>query len=129
VTTNILLLIGAGLFSHAVSAFRQYRFKQLVGADDLAGVYYVRGSLWQLNCCNPEEGASSGGNGGWLVFSGIFGWNNGGSSTSLSSYLIRSSFSLLFPFFFGWVVASVLAYVFYWLAATLVLVYMKYNEV
>jgi len=52
-----------------------------VGADvaeagNGPGSYDVRGNVWHLNCCNPEDkfGAE-----GWSVFAAIFGWSNNGS--------------------------------------------------
>ncbi|KAI1788064.1 iron permease FTR1 [Ganoderma leucocontextum] len=107
VMTNFLILIGAGLFSKAVWAFQENAFNHLLGADvddaggDGPGSFDVRGSVWHLNCCNPENNFDSD---GWSIFSAIFGWTN--SAT----------------------VGSVLAYVFYWLAVIVVLVYNKYRE-
>ncbi len=61
----------------------------------------MRGSVWHLNCCNPENNFDSD---GWSIFSAIFGWTN--SAT----------------------IGSVLAYIFYWLSVIVVLVYNKYRE-
>ena len=108
--TNFILLIGAGLFSRAVWSFQAQRFNELLGADvddegaagDGPGSYDVRGNVWHLDCCNPENNFDSS---GWTLFNAIFGWTN--SAT----------------------LGSVLGYVFYWLAAIVVLIYMKYKEV
>ena len=40
------------------------------------GSYDVRGNVWHLDCCNPENRL---GDQGWLIFSAIFGWSNNGS--------------------------------------------------
>ncbi|KAH9941127.1 iron permease FTR1 [Epithele typhae] len=107
VMTNFLILIGAGLFSKAVWAFQENAFNHLLGADvddaggDGPGSFDVRGSVWHLDCCNPDNNFD---NDGWTIFGAIFGWTN--SAT----------------------VGSVLAYVFYWLAVIAALVYMKFSE-
>ncbi|EJF63923.1 Ftr1 protein [Dichomitus squalens] len=107
VMTNFLLLIGAGLFSKAVWDFQENAFNNLLGADvddtggDGPGSFDVRGNVWHLDCCNPENNFDSD---GWTIFSAIFGWTN--SAT----------------------VGSVLSYVFYWLAVVAVLIHMKFKE-
>lgn len=79
-----------------------------LGADvddaggDGPGSFDVRGNVWHLNCCNPENNFD---NDGWSIFNAIFGWTN--SAT----------------------IGSVLSYVFYWLAVMVVLVIMKWMEV
>jgi len=107
VMTNFLLLIGAGLFTRAVTSFQTRAYNQLLGAsvDDAGGngpgSYDVRGNVWHLNCCNP--GNTTDGQ-GWTIFQGILGWTNNAT------------------------VGSVLAYVFFWLAVIVVLVSMKFKE-
>ncbi|KAI0371323.1 Ftr1 protein [Pilatotrama ljubarskyi] len=107
VMTNFLLLIGAGLFSKAIWAFQTNAFNHLLGADvddaggDGPGSFDVRGNVWHLDCCNPENNLDSD---GWSIFSAIFGWTN--SAT----------------------LGSVLSYVFYWLAVIAVLIWMKFRE-
>lgn len=104
VTTNFLLLIGAGLFSKSVAAFQGHAFNLLLGAeaDDGAGTgtgsYDVRGNVWHLDCCSPENGS------GWGLFGSIFGWSNNAS------------------------VGTVLAYVFYWITVMVTLVILKFKE-
>ena len=61
----------------------------------------MRGNVWHLNCCNPENNFD---NDGWSIFNAIFGWTN--SAT----------------------IGSVLSYIFYWLAVMVVLVIMKWKE-
>ncbi|KAG6332532.1 hypothetical protein ID866_6556 [Astraeus odoratus] len=103
VMTNLILLVGAGLFSKAVWAFEENAFQQIVGAsiDDTGGTgpgsYDVRGNVWHLDCCSPASG-------GWQIFNGVLGWQN--SAT----------------------LGSVLSYVFYWLAVIITLVYFKFKE-
>ncbi|TDL21402.1 iron permease FTR1 [Rickenella mellea] len=109
VMTNFILLIGAGLFSKSIGAFQSNTFNHLLGKDvgDLSGAhdgpgsYDVRGNVWHLTCCNPENKIDGE---GWLIFAAIFGWTN--SAT----------------------LGTVLSYVFYWLAVIVGLVYMKFKE-
>ncbi|KAF8804681.1 iron permease FTR1 [Phlegmacium glaucopus] len=107
VMTNLLLLIGAGLFSKAVGAFETNAFNKLLGVNgddaggDGPGSYLVQGNVWHLNCCNPDNSADGQ---GWTIFTAIFGWTN--SAT----------------------LGTVLSYVFYWLAVMAVLVYTKFKE-
>ena len=77
--TNLLLLIGAGLFSKSIGSFQTHSFNSLVGsnADDTAGngpgTYRVQGNVWYLDCCNPEIKTDGQ---GWSIFNAIFGWTN-----------------------------------------------------
>ncbi|KAG8216480.1 iron permease FTR1 [Butyriboletus roseoflavus] len=101
--TNIILLIGAGLFSRAIWAFQENAFLQLIGAatDDAGGTgpgsYDVRNNVWHLDCCSSASGS-------WSLFNAVLGWQN--SAT----------------------LGSVLSYIFYWLAVIVVLVYYKFRE-
>jgi len=76
VMTDFLLLIGAGLFSKATTAFEQRAFNRILGAstDDTGGTgpgsYRVQGNVWHLDCCSPGTGQ------GWSIFTAIFGWSN-----------------------------------------------------
>ena len=63
----------------------------------------MRGNVWHLDCCNPEN-TSGNSDEGWLIFGAIFGWTN--SAT----------------------IGTVLSYIFYWLLAIAILVYMKFTE-
>ncbi|EJD54574.1 iron permease FTR1 [Auricularia subglabra TFB-10046 SS5] len=106
VITNFLLLIGAGLFSKAVGSFEADKFNRLTGGDaaeagDGPGSFDVRGSVWHLNCCNPENKFDGS---GWTIFAAIFGWTNNGT------------------------LGTILSYVFYWIAVMGALVYMKFTE-
>lgn len=77
--TNLLLLIGAGLFSRAVGSFESHAFANLVGSNiddtngDGPGTYPVQGNVWHLDCCNPENNLDGQ---GWSIFNAIFGWTN-----------------------------------------------------
>ncbi|CAK5283253.1 unnamed protein product [Mycena citricolor] len=105
--TNLVLLIGAGLFSRAAWAFQQNAFNRLLGVDvddaggDGPGSFNVQGSVWHLDCCNPEDQLDGS---GWSVFNAIFGWTNSAN------------------------IGSILAYVFYWIAVMATLAYMKFKE-
>lgn len=70
-------------------------------AGDGPGSYDVRGNVWHLDCCNPENNFDSD---GWTMFNAIFGWTNSAS------------------------VGTVLGYVFYWFAAIVCLIYLKFKE-
>ena len=107
--TNFILLIGAGLFSRAIGSFQEQRFNTLLGGDvddlgaagDGPGSYDVRGNVWHLDCCNPDNAFDSD---GWTMFNAIFGWTN--SAT----------------------IGTILGYVFYWVAAIVILIYLKFKE-
>ncbi|KAI0271038.1 Ftr1 protein [Russula aff. rugulosa BPL654] len=106
VMTNFILIIGAGLFSKSVGSFQHNAFNHLIGGDtdragDGPGTFDVRGNVWHLNCCNPDDKIDGG---GWLIFGALTGWTN--SAT----------------------IGTVLSYVFYWLAAIVTLVALKWRE-
>lgn len=79
--TNLLLLIGAGLFSKAVGNFEMHEFSVLLGQDidDAGGTgpgsYDVRGNVWHLDCCDSSDRTGQ----GWTIFTAIFGWSNNAS--------------------------------------------------
>jgi len=104
VMTNLILLIGAGLFSKAIWSFQENAFNNLLGADvddsggNGPGSYNVIGNVWHLDCCNPEEAQ------GWSIFNAVLGWQNTATQ------------------------GSILSYVFYWLLVVVVLIRMKYKE-
>ncbi|KAF9788533.1 iron permease FTR1 [Thelephora terrestris] len=103
VMTNLILLIGAGLFSKAIGLFQGYLFSKLLGVDvdDAGGTgpgsYDVRGNVWHLDCCSPAGQ-------GWMVFAAIFGWTNNGT------------------------LGTILGYVFYWIAVVVTLLFLKRRE-
>ncbi|KAK9453134.1 iron permease FTR1/Fip1/EfeU [Dipodascopsis uninucleata] len=103
VATCFLYLVGAGLFSKAVWYFQDYAYVKLVGSDvseegNGPGSYDARRVVWHVNCCNGET------QGGWMIFNGLFGWEN-------SAYL-----------------GSVLAYNFYWIIVILAILLMLFKE-
>ncbi|KAM0755041.1 iron permease FTR1 [Meredithblackwellia eburnea MCA 4105] len=106
VSTNILFLLGAGLFSKAVGDFERYKFNKGVGGDvsetgSGPGSFDVRIAVWHVDYGNPENNASGD---GWSVFNAILGWTNNAT--------------------YG----TILSYVFYWIAVIGVLIYMKWAE-
>jgi len=107
VMTNLILLIGAGLFSKSIGNFQEYKYNKMLGADaddasgNGPGSYDVRGNVWHLECCNPENKLDSQ---GWMIFSAIFGWSNNGT------------------------LGTILGYVFYWIAVMVTLFILKRGE-
>ncbi|GAA5833546.1 hypothetical protein JCM5353_007957 [Sporobolomyces roseus] len=106
VSTQILLLLGAGLFSKAVGDFERYIYNKGVGGDVAEvgsgpGSFDVDGSVWHLPYGSPEQNLSTG---GWSIFNAILGWTNNAS------------------------IGSILSYVFYWIVAIVALAYMKWSE-
>ncbi|EDO18437.1 hypothetical protein Kpol_1032p30 [Vanderwaltozyma polyspora DSM 70294] len=103
ISTGILYLISAGLFSRGAWFFENYRFNKATGGDasesgDGNGSYNIRQAVYHINCCNPEL------DNGWDIFNALLGWQNTG-------YL-----------------ASVLAYNLYWLCLIIVLGLMIFEE-
>lgn len=103
ISTCILYLISAGLFSRAIWYFQMYVFSKQTGGDVAEngsgpGTYNIKQSVWHVNCCNPET------DNGWDVFNALLGWQN--SAT------------------YG----SVLLYNIYWLALIVVLMLMLFDE-
>jgi len=87
VSTCVLYLIAAGMFSKAIWSLQFHVFAQKVGSDvaeagDGPGSYNIRQSVWHVNCCNPEI------DNGWDVFQAILGWQNSATYGSVISYNI-----------------------------------------
>lgn len=106
ISTIALMYVGAGLMTKAVWYFKMYRFIRLVGGDvaeagDGPGSFPVDGYIWHLDYGNPENKLAAG---GWMIFAGVFGWNNTGS------------------------ILTVMVYISYWLVACATLVFMKWHE-
>ncbi|SGY46762.1 BQ5605_C001g00468 [Microbotryum silenes-dioicae] len=129
ISTNILFLLGAGLLSKGVGAFERYHFNKGVGADvsesgDGPGSYYVPGNVWHLEYGNPENTA----NGGWGIFNAILG------QFLLFPPILLGPCRLMFMLVLrtGWTnnatIGTIVSYCLYWIAAVLVLVYMKWSE-
>ncbi|KAI1826941.1 iron permease FTR1/Fip1/EfeU [Xylaria intraflava] len=104
-STCLLYLVGAGLFSRSVWFLENQQWNKVVGGDAAElgsgpGSYDIDKSVWHVNCCNPEAGGGS----GWGILNAIFGWTN--SAT------------------YG----SVIAYNVYWIAIMVALGIMRYRE-
>ncbi|KIW37193.1 uncharacterized protein PV06_10543 [Exophiala oligosperma] len=87
VSTCILYLLAAGMFSKSIWSLQFYKFSQKVGGDvaesgDGPGSYNIEQTVWHVNCCNPERDR------GWDVFNAILGWQNTGTYGSVISYNI-----------------------------------------
>ncbi|KAF8318690.1 iron permease FTR1 [Clavulina sp. PMI_390] len=107
ISTIILLLVGAGLFSTACTDYQLYVWNTRVGADTAelgtgAGSFMVKGNVWHLTYGNPEQTSNQGG--GWGIFQSILGWTNNAT------------------------IGSILCYCFYWIAVMAILTYMKWSE-
>lgn len=103
VSTCILYLIAAGLFSRGIWYFETYKYNQQTGGDASEngsgpGTYDIAKSVWHVNCCNPEI------DNGWDVFNALLGWQNSATYGSVISYNI------------------------YWLAVIVALVLMLFEE-
>ncbi|RLV87957.1 Plasma membrane iron permease [Meyerozyma sp. JA9] len=87
ISTCILYLIAAGLFSRGVWFFETYVYNQKTGGDASEngsgpGTYDISKSVWHVNCCNPET------DNGWDVFNSLLGWQNSATYGSVISYNI-----------------------------------------
>ncbi|KDQ13780.1 hypothetical protein BOTBODRAFT_160045 [Botryobasidium botryosum FD-172 SS1] len=107
VSTCVLFLVGAGLFSRGCGYFQTYVFNRGVGSDvsevgDGPGSFDVDGNVWHLLYGNPEGGKNQGG--GWSIFNAILGWTNTAT------------------------LGTILCYSFYWIAVIGILVYLKWSE-
>ncbi|PQE29785.1 iron permease ftr1 family protein [Rutstroemia sp. NJR-2017a WRK4] len=87
ISTCLLYLVAAGLFSRAVWYFEAQNWNDLTGGDAAetgagAGSYDIRKSVWHVNFGNPELN----GGGGWGIFNAILGWQNSATYGSVISY-------------------------------------------
>lgn len=103
ISTGILYLIAAGLFSRGIWYFETYVYNKKTGGDASEngsgpGTYDISKSVWHVNCCNPET------DNGWDVFNALLGWQNSATYGSVISYNI------------------------YWLAIIVVIALMLYQE-
>lgn len=95
-STCILYLVAAGLFSRAIWLFQNEVWNKTVGGDAAEvgsgpGSYDVRQSVWHINFGNPELN----GGGGWGVFNAILGWQNSATYGSVISYNVYWIFVIL----------------------------------
>ncbi|KAG7191418.1 high-affinity iron permease [Scheffersomyces spartinae] len=103
ISTCILYLIAAGLFSRGVWFFENNAFNKKTGGDASEngsgpGSYDISKSVWHVNCCNPQI------DNGWDIFNAILGWQNSATYGSVISYNV------------------------YWIAVIVVLFLMLYEE-
>ncbi|QLG71104.1 hypothetical protein HG535_0B01420 [Zygotorulaspora mrakii] len=87
ISTCILYLISAGLFSRGAWYFESYIFNKKSGGDasesgDGNGSYNIRKAVYHVNCCNPEL------DNGWDIFNALLGWQNTGYLSSMLCYNI-----------------------------------------
>jgi high-affinity iron transporter len=87
ISTCLLYLVAAGLFSKAVWDFQQQDWNNIVGGDAAEtgaapGSYDISTSVWHVNDGNPELN----GGGGWGIFNAILGWTNSATYGSVISY-------------------------------------------
>ena len=87
ISTSILYLISAGLFSRGAWYFENYRFNRATGGDasesgDGNGSYNIKKAVYHINCCNPEL------DNGWDIFNALLGWQNTGYLSSILAYAI-----------------------------------------
>lgn len=85
ISTCVLYLISAGLFSRGVWNFETYVFNIKTGGDASEGgagpgTYNIHKAVWHVNCCNPEI------SNGWDIFNAILGWQNTATYGSVISY-------------------------------------------
>ncbi|KAJ8139666.1 hypothetical protein OXX80_009871 [Metschnikowia pulcherrima] len=101
VSTCVLYLISAGLFSRGVWFFETYVFNQATGGDASEngsgpGTYNIKKSVWHVNCCNPET------DNGWDVFNSLLGWQNSATYGSVISYNIYWLFIIVTVLLMGY---------------------------
>ncbi|KAJ0166350.1 Plasma membrane iron permease [Colletotrichum tanaceti] len=87
VSTCLLYLVAAGLFSRAVWDFEQQEWNNVVGGDAAElgngpGSYDIDKSVWHVNCCSPDLN----GGGGWGIFNAVLGWTNSATYGSVIAY-------------------------------------------
>ncbi|KAG7662159.1 uncharacterized protein J8A68_004287 [[Candida] subhashii] len=85
ISTCILYLIAAGLFSRGVWYFEANQYNRATGGDASEngsgpGTYDIAKSVWHVNCCNPETDH------GWDIFNALLGWQNSATYGSVISY-------------------------------------------
>lgn len=93
-STCILYLISAGLFSRGVWYFETQIYNEKTGGDASEsgsgpGSYDISKSVWHVNCCNPEL------DNGWDVFNALLGWQNSATYGSVISYNVYWIFMIV----------------------------------
>ncbi|KAH8646887.1 iron permease FTR1 family protein [Xylariales sp. PMI_506] len=101
ISTCVLYLVAAGLFTRAVWFFEQQSWNNKIGGDaaelgDGPGSYDIDNSVWHVNCCNPQRN----GGGPWGIFNALLGWQNSATYGSVIAYnvywiVVISSFFLM----------------------------------
>ncbi|KAF4964364.1 hypothetical protein FZEAL_10876 [Fusarium zealandicum] len=87
VSTCLLYLVGAGLFSRSVWSFEQQKWNEFIGGEAAEfgfgpGSYDIDQSVWHINCCTSTEQNQN----GWGIFNAILGWTNSATYGSVISY-------------------------------------------
>jgi len=87
ISTCLLYLVAAGLFSRAVWSFQNAAWSKVIGGDASEtgsgpGSYDIDQSVWHVNFGNPEINGGS----GWGIFNAILGWQNSATYGSVISY-------------------------------------------
>jgi len=87
ISTCLLYLVAAGLFSRGVWYLQAQSWNNLLGSDaDETGAgpgsYDITKSVWHVNFGNPDLN----GGGGWGIFNAILGWQNSATYGSVISY-------------------------------------------
>ncbi|OAR00217.1 hypothetical protein LLEC1_04514 [Akanthomyces lecanii] len=96
ISTCLLYLVAAGLFSRAVWSFESVKWNKVVGGDAAEvgngpGSYDIDNSVWHVNCCGPEAPGSE----AWGILNAIFGWTNSATYGSVISYNVYWIFVII----------------------------------
>ncbi|RDA85347.1 hypothetical protein CP532_1250 [Ophiocordyceps camponoti-leonardi (nom. inval.)] len=87
ISTCLLYLVAAGLFSRGVWHLEAQQWNIAVGGDAAEtgsgpGSYDIDKSVWHVNCCSPTGPQS----GIWGLLNAVFGWQNSATYGSVISY-------------------------------------------
>ncbi|KAM6518297.1 high-affinity iron permease [Fusarium solani] len=87
VSTCLLYLVGAGLFSRSVWSFEMAKWNEYIGGEtdefgNGPGSYDIDQSVWHVNCCASTDTIQN----GWSIFNAILGWTNSATYGSVISY-------------------------------------------
>ncbi|KAJ2893587.1 hypothetical protein MKZ38_008436 [Zalerion maritima] len=105
-STCLLYLVAAGLFSRAIWYFEEAEWNKAIGGEASEfgtgpGSYDISKSVWHVNCCSPNYN----GGGGWGIFNALLGWTNSATYGSVIGYNV------------------------YWIVVILGFIAMRYKEV